>query len=60
MRLTREIYRVPAAFPDAECDWIARDLGFVGRTAKFHASIQRIAAMLCALATSKAWQERLA
>ncbi len=57
MRLAREIHRVPAAFPDAECCWIARDPGFVGQTAKLHASIQRMAAMLCALVTSKAWQE---
>ncbi len=101
MRLAREIYRVSAAFPDAErfgltsqirrCAvsvpsniaegagrgnrkeyahylriargslmeldtqlWIARDLGFVGETAELHASIQRIAAMLNALITSKA------
>ena len=57
MRLARETHRVPAAFPDAECCWIARDPGFVGQTAKLHASIQRLAAMLCALVTSKAWQE---
>jgi len=34
--------------------WIARDLGFVAETSALQASIQRIAAMLSALITSKA------
>ena len=34
--------------------WIARDLGFIEETSELHASIQRVAAMLSALITSKA------